>query len=741
MRPTSGGGPPGRPPSRPTARRGGRPPRRRWLRRALLGLLVLPDIVVGFGGVVMFSYFFSSIPLPSDIGSQATVVVDSAGAEIGTLQPQAGQQEVALADLPDHVRQSVLAAEDAQFYEHRGVSLSGLFRAAVVNVLRGEVRQGGSTISQQYIKVVTADAERTAMRKIREAALAVKLERQFTKDEILEFYLNSIYFGRGAYGIEAAAQAYFARSAADLSPDQAAMIAAVIPAPSRLDPHDNPDGALRRYNYVIDRLLANGWVDPGEAGRMAAMPPDVVPKRRLTESVAPYFLDAVRDELGAVLGGEEAVYRGLTVTTTLNLGVQGAAQSAFNNHFAGLEATGALVAVDPGTGGVRAMVGGRDRSTDEFNAATQARRQVGSTFKAFTLAAYVESGRSPDSSFDGGAVEVPDPSEPGGVWRPRNYGGATYDAMTLREATWRSVNTVYARASVDVTPEAQVDLATRAGLSAEHLSPVNSIVLGSAGATPLELAEAFNTLASGGVHHDSITVLRVEDAGGRVIHEADLSGERAFSEQVAWTVTDVLKGVITNGTGRRAAIGRPAAGKTGTTNNSADAWFAGYARQLTAVVWMGNRDSNEAIAGEATGGGIPAQTWAEFMQTALHSVPAEDFPRPDGSLRVENPLPTETPTPEPTELDCPEGQIAETDEAGDQTCVGVEPEPTETVTPEPTPTPTAEPTPTPTASPTPVPPPPSPSPSPSPAPAPEPAPDPEPQPEPEPEPPPPEPDS
>jgi penicillin-binding protein 1A len=690
---------------------------------------------VVFGGVVLFSYFFSSIPLPSDIGSQATVVVDSAGAEIGSLQPQAGQEEIAIDDLPDHVRQSVLAAEDAQFYEHRGVSLSGLFRAAVVNVVRGQVSQGGSTISQQYIKVVTTDAERTAMRKIREAALAVKLERQYTKDEILEFYLNSIYFGRGAYGIQAAAQAYFGVSAAELSPEQAAMIVGIIPAPSRLDPLDNPDGAMRRYNYVIDRLLANGWVDPGEAGRMAAMPPDVVPKRRLTESVAPYFLDAVRDELGRVLGGEEAVYRGLTVTTTLNLGVQGAAQAAFDNHFAGLEATGALVAVDPGTGGVRAMVGGRDRSTDEFNAATQARRQVGSTFKAFTLAAYVESGRSPDSSFSGGPVEIPDPSEPNGMWRPRNYGGASYEAMTLREATWRSVNTVYARVSVDVTPTAQVDLASRAGLSADHLPAVNSIVLGSAGATPLELAEAFNTFASGGMHHDSITVLKVTDAAGRVIHEADLAGERAFSEQVAWTVTDVLKGVISNGTGRNAAIGRPAAGKTGTTNNSADAWFAGYARQLTAVVWMGNRDSNDPIAGEATGGGVPAETWGEFMQTALASVPAEDFPRPDGSLRVENPLPTETPTPEPTELECPDGEVVATDEDGEQSCVEVEPEPTETATPEPTPTPTATPEVTPAPSPSPTAPPPSPSPSPAPSPSPSPAPPPPPPPEPEPPPP------
>jgi penicillin-binding protein 1A len=675
-----------RPPARRSAgRRHGpngdaRPQRRRWYRRPVALLLVLPALLLAFAGLTLFFYFFASIPLPDAIGQDATVVLDHGGNEIATLQPQESRADVELHALPEHVPHALLAAEDAQFYSHPGFSMAGIFRAAFVNVAAGQVRQGGSTISQQYIKNVTADTSRTNLRKVREAALAVKLEREFSKDEILEFYLNSVYFGRGAYGIQAAARAFYGVNATDLDAGQAAQLFGVLPAPSSLDPADNPEGAERRYRYVLGQMVRHGWLDAAEGGRLAASPPPVQPKRAVQFRRAPFFLDLVQRELEARIGGEQ-MYRGLRVTTTLNLGVQGAAEAAYNEGFASIEPHGALVALDPGSGGIRALVGGKNYAEDQLNLATVGRqagttgRQPGSTFKPFALAAWIEQGKSPESYFSApgeitfSAEEARTPQ----AWRVRNYGGSEYGQMSLREATWRSVNTVYAQLMLEVGPEATVDLAKRAGIDAD-LPPLPSLVLGTGEVSPLELAEAFNTFATGGIQREPFTILEIE-RDGSTIYRAQRDESRAFSEQVAYTVTDVLKGVLASGTGTGANIDRPAAGKTGTTQNFADAWFVGYTPHLTAAVWMGHRDGNQPMADNPTGGGVPAQVWARFMSTALQSVPPEDFPAPSGDLDVVNPSPPPEPEPE-----CPEGQVEvdrEVDEDGNVSlvCEAEEPEP------------------------------------------------------------------
>lgn len=669
----------------------------------------MPGALLAFAGVVLFTYFFTAVPLPAAVGMEPTVILDQAGREVATLQPEASREDIALDALPDHVPQAVLAAEDAGFYRHPGVSLAGIFRAAFVNVTSGRVTQGGSTISQQYIKNVTADSERTTMRKIREAALAVKLEREFSKDEILEFYLNTIYFGRGAYGIQAASRAYFDKPATELTVAEAAQLAGIIPAPSAMDPLEHPDRAHGRYRYVLDRLVEEGWLGPGEAAHLRVSPPQVQDRRSVAFKRAPHFLGLVQRELGRRLGDEQ-VYRGLRVTTTLDLGVQDAAEAAFREGFQNLGPTGALVALDPGTGGIRALVGGREG--EQINLAVDSRRQPGSTFKPFALAAWVESGKSPESFFAAPAelrIEDPSLAEP---WEVGNYGGQGFGRMTLREGTWRSVNTVYAQVAMELGGPTIAELAQRAGIRRDFQGHP-SIVLGAEEVSPLELATAYNTLASGGLRHSPIAVLRVE-RGGTLLYEAPIREQRAFSEQVAWTVTDVLRGVIGRGTGGNADIGRPAAGKTGTTQNYGNAWFAGYTPHLTAVVWMGNRDSNEAMPERPTGSGVPATVWARFMSTALAGVAPADFPEPSGSLDVVGP------TPEPTEdtgpPECPEGQQAvrveeEGDpEAGDPAWVCVEATPT----PDATATPTEEPTESPTLAPLPSR---SPSPSPSPSPA------------------------
>ena len=647
--------------------------------------------------MVLFFFFFAGVPLPSSVGVEPTVVLDQGGRTIAELTPQATREDIALADLPLHVSRAVLAGEDARFYEHKGISIPGIFRAAIRNVTRGQVSQGGSTISQQYIKNVTDQREQTFLRKIREAALAVKLERQYSKDQILEFYLNTIYFGRGADGIQAAARAYFDKPAAALSVAEAAQLAAVIPAPSALDPLKNPEGAHRRYRSVIERMAAQGWLGQHESQQLAAQPPPVTQTASLSKRPNRFFLDMVERELARRLGDDQ-VYRGLTVTTTLDLTMQDAAERHFTEAMANADddGTGALVSLDPATGGIRALVAGRDG--EQINLVRDASRQPGSTFKAFALGAWIEKGKSPESTFEAPA------SMQFGTYEVNNYGDRGYDRMTLREASWKSVNTVYAQVADEVGPGTVADLARRTGMDRDFAEDL-TIVLGSSEVTPLQLATGFNAFANGGYRRTPFTVLKVE-RDGEVVFTARPGDDRAFSAQVAWTTTDVLRGVIQSGTGRAADIGRPAAGKTGTTTNYADAWFAGYTPHLTTVVWYGNRGGNQGLPSKPTGGGLPATLWGKFMRDALDGVAAADFPEPGGSLEVVGeplePSESETPSEEP----CPPGTVRVTAEGEDEDeadelqrmCV---PEPSEspsdafpgsTLTPTPTVTPTLEPT-------------------------------------------------
>jgi penicillin-binding protein 1A len=628
----------------------------------VVSLLVLPAVVLGCAAAVLFYYFVKSVPLPSAIGSKPTVLLDSTGTvAFATLQPKFVRQEVPLTQLCPpgrrYVCDTVLAAEDAGFYKHGGVSIPGIVRAALRNVKRGQVTQGGSTISQQYIKNVTGKDERTALRKVREAALALKLEREYSKDQILELYLNSIYFGRGAYGIQAAAHAYFGVDASNLTLAQAAQLAGVIPAPSVYDPIENPQGAHRRYRYVLDRMLALGWINAAQAEQLRANPPQPQRREEVRAGVAPYFLDVVRRELEARLGDQS--YTGLRVMTTLNLAVQHHAQQAYDQAFAPILPTGALVALDPATGGILALIGGENYQTDQFNLAL-APRQAGSTFKPFALAAWIKDHRSPDSYFDAPAKLVLPKADNGQDWVVNNYKNAAYPPISLRQATWNSVNTVYAQVQSELGPKATADIASRVmGLHGkDQFKPLASLVLGTAEIAPLKLAEGYNTFASGGIHRSAFAVIEARQ-GGKVVYRHAPDSERVLPAQVANSVTKVLEGVITKGSGHRAQIGRPAAGKTGTTQDYGDAWFAGYVPQLTVVVWMGNRDNNRTMPGKPTGGELPAETWKGFMSAALKGVQVVDFPEPDeDGLVVERASPA--PKPKPVKEQCADGEVSVT---------------------------------------------------------------------------------
>jgi penicillin-binding protein 1A len=611
------------------------------------------------------AYAVANIPLPSELDTSPTIVLDKNGDEIGQLHAEAAREDVELRDVPEHTVQAVLAAEDAEFYDHPGVSLPGIVRAAIRNVRSGEVRQGGSTISQQYVKTVTGDTEQTSMRKVREAVMAMKLEREVSKDQILEYYLNTIYFGRGAYGVQAAAHAYFDKDVGELNMRESALLAGFIPAPSASDPVDNPERAAQRYGYVIGQLSMLGWIPQSRASELLANQPEVTPKAKRQDEVAPFFMSMVERELADRLGGDRA-YRGLTVQTTLNPRLQKIADKTYDEHFDALRdqlraemgddarvPTGAMVSLDPDNGAVRAVVGGRNFAKDGYNLATggpqRLGRQPGSTFKPFALAAWIASGNSPESRFEAPATMEFGPDESGDPngWEVSNYGNADFGTMTLREATWNSVNTVYAQTALEVGPQAIADLAQEAGITTA-LDPNPSIVLGAEEVTPLDLASAYNTLASGGVARTPRTIESVTDESGEVIYSPSANKRRVLEKGVAWTVVDVMRGVVENGSGTAAQIGRPVAGKTGTTQDAADAWFAGFSRELTTVTWMGYRDSNEAMPGSPTGGGFPAELWADYMSEALENAEPKEFPEPSGDYEIVG-EPSPEPSPPPVE--------------------------------------------------------------------------------------------
>jgi penicillin-binding protein 1A len=645
-------GPPPR--SGPTRRR------RRWYRRPTFwfGLLFML-LLLGVMATAALAYAVANIPLPSELETRPTTVLDRNGKEIGQLHAEATREDVELGEVPEHTIDAVLAAEDAEFRQHPGVSIPGIVRAAISNVRSGEIRQGGSTISQQYVKTVTGDDEQTSIRKVREALLAMKLEREVSKDQILEYYLNTIYFGRGAYGIQAAARAYFDKDVGDLTRAESALLAGFIPAPSLSDPVDHPERAAQRYAYVISRLEAQQWITAAQAAKMRARQPEVTPKAKKVAKTAPFFLAMVEDELARRLGGEQT-YSGLTVKTTLDPRMQRIAEKTYDRHFDDLRdqvradlgkkakvPTGAMVSLDPKTGAIRALVGGRNYARDEYNLAIggpqRLGRQPGSTFKPFALAAWIAAGNSPESRFEAPATMEFSPEEVDGPesWTVSNYGGADYGSVTLREATWNSVNTVYAQTALEVGAAEIARLARDTGVESP-LDANPSIVLGTEEVTPLELASAYNTLASGGVARPPRTIESVSQ-DGEVIYEPDEEADRVLSKPVAWTTVDVLRGVIDNGTGTAAQIGRPAAGKTGTTQNAADAWFAGFTPNLTTVTWMGYRDSNEAMPGSPSGGGFPAELWADYMEQAHEKLPVKDFPEPSGEYEIVG-----EPSPEPS---------------------------------------------------------------------------------------------
>ena len=617
----------------------GRPlPKNRRRRRVLLVILAVFVLLLVAGGVtgcVVVNKLSAGLPDPTKPlkGTDVTTrIVDRNGATIADLFADQNRQPVALAEIPRTMREAVIATEDQRYYEHPGVDVMGLARAVVVDIRAGAQVQGGSTITQQYVKQAFVGDEMSIKRKIQEALLAYRLEKEYSKDEILAMYLNTIYFGHGSYGVQTAAKAYFNKPVQELTLAESAVLAGVIKSPGRYSPYLEPEAAVQRRDLVLGQMRDQSYIDEAAYEAAIATPIQTTGLKRVA-SKAPYFVEYLKEQL-IKLYGEDTVYRGgLRVTATLDLTMQAAAESAIAKSLnKESDPSASLVSVDPASGEILAMVGGRDFSKQQYNVAVQGHRQSGSAFKPFVLVTALVAGVSPEQTFKADSTKLDIPG--GQVWSVA--GERAYKGMQrLRVATWHSLNPVFAQLVLQVGADKVVDTAKDMGIVTK-ITPVPAVALGgmAEGVTPLEMTTAYATLAAGGVRSEPFGILKVADKDGNVLFTAKTVQKRAIDAAVAYLTTDILKGVIQHGTASAASIGRPAAGKTGTTQNNADAWFCGYTPDLATVVWVGYADAqrpmNSVHGIRVTGGSFPAKIWAAFMKASLKGKPELQFKRPTG---------------------------------------------------------------------------------------------------------------
>jgi penicillin-binding protein 1A len=530
---------------------------------------------------------------------------------------------VPLKEMPPFLPEAVIATEDRRFFEHFGIDPIGMARALVTDIRTGEIRQGGSTITQQLAKNLFLTSERTVKRKVQEVLLALWLEHKFSKDQILTIYLNRVYLGAGAYGVEAAARKYFNKSARQLTLYESAVIAGLLKAPSRFNPFANPELTAQRANQVLQNMVEAGYLAPAQAAAAARQREELKPAATAVwrgRYFADWAMDHVRDLLGYI-------DRDIVVKTTFDPRLQRLAEDAvggvLDKEGAKLDiGQGALVALGPG-GEVKAMVGGRDYRQSQFNRAVQALRQPGSAFKPFVYLAGLESGYGPDSTFNDAPITI-------GKWHPGNYDDKYFGRVTLRAALAHSLNSVAAQLADKAGVKHVIEVAHRLGITSE-LRPDLSIALGTSEVSLLELTAAYGAFADGGKGVWPYGIREIDDRDGHVLYRRTGSGPgQVMTAREASTMVDMMSGVIAGGTGRAANIGRPAAGKTGTTQDYRDALFVGFTPDLTAGVWVGNDDGTPMK--RVTGGRTPAQIWHNFMMAALKDVPPHPFAKPPGML-------------------------------------------------------------------------------------------------------------
>ncbi|NTV15445.1 MAG: PBP1A family penicillin-binding protein [Desulfobulbaceae bacterium] len=602
----------------------------------LLGVAIICNIFIG-----SLLYLLAVLDLP-DVATlssyqpaEASLVVDAKGRELNRFYRE-NRRVVRLTEMPVLLPKAFVAAEDGRFYQHGGVDGWSVLRAVFNNFRSGRRSQGGSTITQQVARALLLSPEKTYIRKLREAVLACRMDRILTKNEVLHLYLNQIYFGEGAYGVEAAAQVYFGKPVGQLTLAEMSILAGLPQAPSRYSPLVDLKSAKARQRYVLNRMAEDGYISADQA--RAAYGQELVFQRQGGEEAAEgYFIEAVRQYVESRYGSERLLAGGLTIRITMDRELQKAAALAVaggvgawrERHAQASEIPqGALVALEVGSGRVLALVGGRDFRVSEFNRATQSRRQPGSVFKPFIYAVALNGNFSPTSLIDDKPLALPGGAA--GVWRPSNYDGKFLGPVTLRTGLIQSRNIVTIKLLQAVGVDPVIKLAAEMGITSPLANNL-SLALGTSGVSLLELTNAYGVFADGGIYHQPVLVTQILDRQGRTLESSGQESNRVLPARTAYQVTNLLQGVIKEGTGHQAdGLEGESAGKTGTTDKSTDAWFIGYTPELVAGVWLGF-DRQEHLGEVESGGKLAAPVWLDFMQATrrLHPPTSLNFPVPD----------------------------------------------------------------------------------------------------------------
>jgi penicillin-binding protein 1A len=628
--------------------------RRRWIRWAIMAVLVVV-VVTGLGvaasAVWVLTILPGSLPSVSQLerfdASEGTKVYDD-NDELITEFHVERRIFVPLAQIPKALREAIIATEDARFYSHYGVDPMGIARAVYQNFRRGRIVEGGSTITQQLAKVLFLTPDKSLERKLKEAVLALELERRYSKDRIIEMYLNQIYFGHGAFGVEAAARTFFGKAVTELNLAESTLLAGLPKAPSTYSPFEHPEAAKRRRATVLARMVDVGSLPAPQAKKVSDTALGLIPPER-RRTTGQHYLEYVQQQLEAQYGADLVFKGGMQVYTTLSPVMQVKAERSLREGLKALESRrvaaikdkataaperpeGALLTIDPQTGYIKAMVGGYDFFKSEFNRAVQARRQPGSAFKAFVYLAALESGQTPASEVDDSPIEFP-AGRNGKPWKPENYDRKFRGPITYQQALEESVNVAAVRVLEKNGIRRTVDIARRLGVE----SPMGenlSVALGTSDVTLLEITSAYGALANQGNWIRPTAIRYVLDSQRKLLEENTPVGKQVVSPELAYVMTHMLRGTIERGTGVAArALGRPAAAKTGTTNDYSNAWFIGYTPQLVTGVWVGY-DRPRSLGKDETGSRVAVPIWTSFMHEALAGTTAEDFPIPERVVLV-----------------------------------------------------------------------------------------------------------
>jgi len=600
----------------------------------ILSMTMLASSVVA-GGLVGLAISFRNLPdvriLQTYSPTETTHIYDINGKPLASIHDEANRDVVPLDQISPNLKRAVLAIEDSNFFTHKGINPGGIARAFIVNLEKGRTVEGGSTMTMQLVKNLFLSPQSKFSRKVAEAVMSIRLEQILNKDQILQLYLNQIYLGHNLYGVETASRSYFNKSANNLTLSEAAMLAGLISAPEEYSPFVNYKLAKERQEIVLNRMKELKWITPAQE---TAARGEKIKLGKITSfggSQVPYVTQAVVQELTRRFGRDAVVKGGMRVQTTIDLKMQRIAEETVKAwherlYYQGLfydrdEGQIALAAVDPRTHFVKAMVGGVDYEKSQFNRAIQARRQPGSSFKPFIYYAAFASGKyGPDSVVYDSPVGYRDGD---GYYYPQNYGGGFSGAVSIRRALEVSLNIPAVKLGQEVGLNKVIEICRVLGIRSP-MEPVVSLPLGAVDLTPLEMAGAFATFANNGWHSDTTFIVQVTDSSGNVLLDNTPKPKLVLNSWAAASVNSTLQGVITSGTARAAQLGRPAAGKTGTTSSERDIWFVGYVPQLSVAVWMGN-DNYRPMSYGATGGTIVAPVWRDFMSQALEGVPAENF--------------------------------------------------------------------------------------------------------------------